>query len=312
MDCFVASLLAMTRGERGIFYYGAEEEQTESDPASADQAGGRQHAVAGFFCAGAEPDAAGERARPDLLARHDGRAARHRLRPRPRRRALRRDAVRQGGARAAAPRARGRGRRTVYRRHHRAELGQGAQHPAAAVRQPRHGVLSPEHGRHRRAARQEMGAAQRRRRDRRRPRHDRADAGHHRAVRLRLSLQLVLSARLPSVRGVAGALARDHHDDPRAADGESLDAEAAARSRYRRRVHEQDGRRDRRGAPQEYGSRRRQEGHAGGDDDRRRSRHRRAARRRQHPLPDQHFPDRGSRDHQRAAVLHALCAAEAP
>ena len=38
---------------------------------------------------------------------------------------------------------------------------------------------------------------------------------------------------------------------------------------------------------------------------------RRAARRRQHPLPDQHLPDRGPRDHQRAVVLHALCAAEA-
>src|SRR5215472_14030822 len=60
---------------------GAEEEQTKSDPASADQAGGRQHAVAGFLGARAEPDAAGERAGSDLLARHDGRAAGHRLRP---------------------------------------------------------------------------------------------------------------------------------------------------------------------------------------------------------------------------------------
>ena len=58
--------------------------------------------------------------------------------------------------------------------------------------------------------------------------------------------------------------------------------------------------------------RRRQEGHAGRDDDRRRPLDRRAARRRQHPLPDQHVPDRRPRDHQRPAVLHALCAAQAP
>ena len=57
--------------------------------------------------------------------------------------------------------------------------------------------------------------------------------------------------------------------------------------------------------------RRRQEGHARRDDDRRRPRHRRAARRRQHPLPDQHLPDRGPRDHQRAAVVHDLRAAQA-
>ncbi len=50
---------------------------------------------------------------------------------------------------------------------------------------------------------------------------------------------------------VAGALARDHHDDPRPADGKSVDAETPARSGRRRRLHEQDGRRDRRRAPQE-------------------------------------------------------------
>ena len=108
----------------------------------------------------------------------------------------------------------------------RAELEQGAQHPAAAVRQPRDAVLSPEHGRYRRAAGEEVGAAQRRRGDRRRPRHDRADARHHRPVRLRLPLQFVLSPRLPSLRGIAGALARDHHDDPRHAAGRPVAAEA--------------------------------------------------------------------------------------
>jgi cytochrome P450/NADPH-cytochrome P450 reductase len=59
---------------------------------------------------------------------------------------------------------------------------------------------------------------------------------------IRLPFQFVLSPRLSSVRGVAGALARDHHDDPRPADGEFVDEEAPARSRRRCRLHEQDGR----------------------------------------------------------------------
>ena len=148
------------------------------------------------------------------------------VRPRSGRRTLRREALRQGGARLAAPGARGRRRRAVHRRHQRAELEQGAQHPAAAVRQPRDAVLSPEHGRYRRAARQEMGAAQRRRGDRRRPRHDGADARHHRAVRLRLPLQFVLPPRLSPVRRIAGALARNHHDDARHSAGRPVAAEA--------------------------------------------------------------------------------------
>ena len=78
-----------------------------------------------------------------------------------------------------------------------------------------------------------------------------------------------------------------------------------------RRLHEQDGRRDHRRAPRQRRGRRGQEGHARRHDDRRRPRHRRAARRRQHPLPDQHLPDRGPRDHQRAVVVHDLCAAQA-
>ena len=102
---------------------------------------------------------------------------------------------------------------------------------------------------------QQMGAAQRRRRDRRRPRHDGADAGYDRPVRLRLPLQFVLPARLPSLRRVAGALARNHHDDARPAVRAALDAEAAQDHGRRRRLHEQDGRRDHCRAPQ--GTRRR-------------------------------------------------------
>ena len=234
MDCFAS--LAMTVESidtAGDSLDNGVPQQTEPDPASAEEAGGRQHAVAGFERAGAAPGAARQGTRADLLARHDGRAARHRLRPRSGRRTLRRKALRQGGARLAAPGSRGRRRRAVHRRHHRAELEQGAQHPDAAVRQPRDAVLSPEHGRYRRAAGEEVGAAERRRGDRRRPRHDRADARHHRPVRLRLPLQFVLPPRLPSVRGVAGALARDHHDDPRPAAGRPVDAEAP-RATWRR------------------------------------------------------------------------------
>ena len=272
---------------------------TELDPASAEEADRRQHAVDRFDVAGAASGADGEGARPDLLARHDGRAHRHRLRRRSGRRAERRKALRQGGARRAAPRARHRRRRAVHGRHHRAELGQGAQHPDAAVRQPRDAVLPSDDGRYRRAAGQEVGTAERRRRDRRRARHDGADARHHRPVRLRLPLQLVLPPRLPSVRRVAGAFARDRDDDARAAARRPLDAQPPPGHGEGHRVHERDGRRDRRRAAQERRGRPGQEGHAGRDDDRCRPRNRRAARRRQHPLPDQHVPDRGARDHQR-------------
>ncbi len=198
----------------------------------------------------------------------------------------------------------------VHRRHQRAELEQGAQHPDDAVRQSRDAVLSPEHARYRRAAGREVGTVERRRRDRRRPRHDRADAGHHRPVRVRLSFQFLLSRGLPSVCRVAGALARNHHDDARNSARGPVAAEAPRRSGRRRRLHEQDGRRDHRRAAQERRSRRGQEGHARRHDDRRRPRHRHPARRRQHPLPDQYVFDRGPRDHQRPVVVHALCAAE--
>src|SRR5439155_26245152 len=78
------------------------QEQTEPDSAAADQTRGREHAVARFQRAGAEPDAACQGIGADLLARHDGRPDRGRVRSRSRRRALRGEALRQGGARAAA------------------------------------------------------------------------------------------------------------------------------------------------------------------------------------------------------------------
>ena len=89
-------------------------------------------------------------------------------------------------------------RRAVHQRYAGAELEQGAQHPVADLRAARHGRLSAADARHRRPALHEMGAAERRRRDRRRARHDGAGARHDRRLRLRLPLQFVLPARLPS------------------------------------------------------------------------------------------------------------------
>src|SRR5450631_3775049 len=163
MDCFAS--LAMTvevtaRTEPGDNHANGVHQPTEPDPASADETGGRQHAVAGFDRAGAASGAADQGTRTDLMAGYDGRAAGHRFRPRSRRGTQRREAFRQGVAWLAAPGARGGRRRALHSRYQRAELEQGAQYPAAAVRQSRHAVLSPEHGRYRRSAGEEMGAAE--------------------------------------------------------------------------------------------------------------------------------------------------------
>ena len=161
-----AHLCCATAGRRSQWAndinYGAKE-QARSDSATADQSHGRQHAFALVVRADPGPLPASQEARAHLLARHDGCPDRVRLRPWPGRRAQRRKALRQGGAWRAQAGARSRRRRVVHRQHQRAELEQGAQHPAAPVRQPCHAVLPPEHGRYRRAAGQEMGAAQRRR-----------------------------------------------------------------------------------------------------------------------------------------------------
>ena len=89
----------------------------------------------------------------------------------------------------------------------------------------------PQDARHRRAADGQVGAAQPRRGRRRPGRHDPADPGHHRALRVRLPLQLVLPRHAAPVRRGDGAHARrgagadapaadpDPAEDPRAAAG---------------------------------------------------------------------------------------------
>src|SRR5689334_8332757 len=78
LDCFAS--LAMTAILVRELVRDGLQQQIEPDPAAADEAGGRQHAVARSGGARAGSDPARQGARPDLLARHDGRAARHRLR----------------------------------------------------------------------------------------------------------------------------------------------------------------------------------------------------------------------------------------
>ena len=247
----------------------------------------------------------------DLLARHDGRAARHRVRPRSGRRTLRRKALRQGGARFAAPGARRRRRRAVHRRYQEPNWSKA------------HNILLQPFG-------------------------NRAMQSYHPSM-VDIAEQLVkkwerlnadeeidvvhdMTALTLDTIGLCGFdyrfnsfYRRDYHPFveslvrsletimmTRGLPLESLWMQKRRRdARRRRRLHEQDGRRDHRRAPRQCGSRRRQEGHARRHDDRRRPRDRRATRRRQHPLPDQHLPDRRPRDHQRAVVLHALCAAQA-
>ena len=123
-----------------------------------------------------------------------------------------------------------------------AALVQVAQHPAADLRAARHAGLPRSDARYRRSADAEVGTTQLRRRDRRHRRHDAPHARHHRPVRLRLSLQFVLSRRQPSLRRRHGALALDHH----AARGlplEDLDQSARAAPAARRHpLHARRGR----------------------------------------------------------------------
>ena len=73
------------------------------------------------------------------------------------------------------------------------------QHPDVAVQPAGDARLHAEDGRHRRAADGQVGPAQPGRGGRRPGRHDPADPGHHRAVRVRLPLQLLLP-RAPRTR----------------------------------------------------------------------------------------------------------------
>src|SRR5256885_15406449 len=69
LSCCTASGLTAAGREN---YRDGVDQPTESDSASADQAGHRQHAVARFDGAGPKPGAACQGVGTDLLARHDG------------------------------------------------------------------------------------------------------------------------------------------------------------------------------------------------------------------------------------------------
>ncbi len=281
------------------------EKRALSDTQSGRKAACRQYADGGQRQAAAEPDAVDARAGADLLAEHDGHAAGGGVRRLAGRGNLRRDPLRQGGARVAAAHPGAGRRRAVHRRHAGAELGEGAQHPAADLRAAGDGELPAADAGHRRPALHQVGAAQRRRRDRRRARHDGAGARHDRHLRLRLPVQLVLPARLPPLHRRADAHAGDLHGAARPAVREGDPDQAAEPAEGRCRLHEPAGRRHHPRAAQgrrRAGDQRPAQLHAGG----RRQADRREPVGREHPLPDQHLPDRRPRDDVGAAVLHAL------
>ena len=278
-------------------------QQAASDSASAAHAGAGQHAHGRRRRADPGPDAHRPRAGADLLARHDGHAAGRRVGRRPGGRAVRREALRQGGARLAAPGAHAGRRRAVHRRDAGAQLAEGAQHPAADLRASHDADLPRGHARHRRAARHQVGAAERRRGDRRGARHDRAHARHDRPVRLQLPLQLVLPQRQPSLCRIAGARARSGDEDARPAARGHHPAQEPPEARAGCRLHERHRRPHHPRAPRGSRRRRGQARPAGLHAERGRQAERRAARRRQHPLPDEHLPDRRPRDHERDAVV---------
>ena len=140
----------------------------------------------------------------------------------------------------------------------------------------------------------------------------RAHAGHHRPVRLRLSLQLVLPRRQPSLRRCHVALAGDHHADARAAAGRPDPPQGAAPAARRHPLHARHGRDHHQGAA-------RQRRGPGTKKDLldfmlsgRRQADRPAARRHPDSRRDHHLPDRRARDDQRAAVVRHLRAAQPP
>ncbi len=285
-------------------------QQAASDSAPAAHAAAGQHAHGRRRRADPGPDAHRARAGADLLARHDGHAAGRRIGRRPGGRTVRREALRQGGARLAAPGAHAGRRCAVHCRDPGTELAEGAQHPAADLRASHDADLPRGHARHRRAARHQVGAPERRRGDRRRARHDRAHPRHDRAMRLQLPLQLVLPQRQPSLRRIAGACAGSRDEDARPAAGRHHPAQEPPQARAGCRLHERHRRPHHPRAPR--GPRRRpgQARPAGLHAERHRQAERRAARRRQHPLPDEHLPDRGARDHERHAVVRRLFPAQ--
>ena len=98
----------------------------------------------------------------------------------------------------------------VHRGHRRPAVEVRARHPAAQLQHVGDEGLPRPDDRHRRAAVPQVGAAEPGRADRRRRRHDPADPGHDRAVRVQLPVQLLLPRHpAPLRRGDDGRAARD-------------------------------------------------------------------------------------------------------
>ena len=135
------------------------------------------------------------------------------------------------GGRAGQPAQGGDRRGALHRRDAGPAVAARPQHPDVPVQPPGDARLHAQDGRHRRPADGQVGPAQPRRGGRRPGRHDPADPRHHRALRVRLPVQLVLPRHPAPVRRGdgphprrgpgAGAAAADPDpaEDPRAAPG---------------------------------------------------------------------------------------------
>ena len=287
------------------------QERALPDPASGEEALRRQHPVDRLRLAGARhvEDRAG--ARRHLLARHAGHAGDRGVLGRAGRRAVRREALRQEHQGHAAPPARALAR-PLHLRHARVDLVEAAQHPAGQLQPARDAGLPPDDAGHRRAAGHQVGAPELRRGGGRGARHDRAHARHHRPVRLRLPLQLLLPRGLPSLRRCDGAHARDGAEPARHPARGADAQEGAGAAAQGHALHAQDGGRHHPGAARERRRHRDQARPAELHDRRRRQEDRRAAGRPADPRRVHRVPDRRPRDHQRPAVLRDLFPAEQP
>ena len=231
----------------------------------------------------------------------------------PRRRDLRRVEVRQAGRRRPGQPAQGRDRRgALHRRDAGPAVAARPQHPHVPVQPAVDARLHAQDGRRRRAADGQVVPAQPRRGGRRPGGHDPADPRHHRAVRVRLPVQLVLPRHPAPVRRGDGAHPRRGPDPgPAAADPDPAEDPGPAPGRGGPGVHERPGRPADRRAPG-AGRRGRHHRPARPDAQRRRQGVRSGPARLQHPRAVHHLPHRRARDDLGAAVVRDLLPAQEP
>jgi|GEM_PF-4621781 len=207
-------------------------------------------------------------------------------------RGVRRDPLRQGAGHGPAGGARVRRRRPVHGRDAGTELAEGPPHPDARLRAGRAAADVRRHGRHRRAADAQVGAAGSRGPDRRLGQRHPPDAGHDRPVLVQLPVQQPLPRGDASLRRGHGPRAAgfpgtfppapraepDHAAQPPPAPGGQRPHVGGRRPDHQRPAAE----------PQPG----RPGGHPGHHAHRGRSGHGRTALRGEHPQPDGHLPDR--------------------